>query len=369
MLILGKTRSMSRRTTGAVLAVAASLAIACTSSPAEGDDGSASAEVPTCFGKTATVTVEPGDTGVSGTAGPDVIIVDDVDPESYFSVSGKGGDDLICTGSGMSGISGGRGDDRILVRSRRGDHVEITLGRGADELTGGAGVEFVDHDELVYSELHPTGTHPRHEEDRDVIRTGAGNDFVRAGQSGQPSRDVVETGRGSDTVVLGSDDRAPARGAWAVLGQGRDSVYFLMPEPVRDRVLIDNSRARSSGVAVRAGVTVLRWSGADVFDLPYSGGYNISFRGGAADETVRISSYGCHADIRGGAGDDTINAKTPNLLNCEGRPSVQLRGGPGDDFLVGSMGDDLLDGGPGRDRADGWRGQDTCVSVERVTSC
>jgi Ca2+-binding RTX toxin-like protein len=84
----------------------------------------------------------------------------------------------------------------------------------------------------------------------------------------------------------------------------------------------------------------------------------IDVRAGAGDDLVKIDeSNGAFSDVipttlRGGSGDDEL---------VGGSGAVTLRGGAGDDKLIGGNGNELLSGGPGNDVADGNRGADTAV--------
>src|SRR4051794_19668175 len=74
--------------------------------------GQAAADVPTCFGKAATIVgtadrIHPDN--LQGTAGPDVIVAG----LGADRIQGLGGDDLICGGPGVDSIAGGSGADRV----------------------------------------------------------------------------------------------------------------------------------------------------------------------------------------------------------------------------------------------------------------
>lgn len=78
-----------------------------------------------------------------------------------------------------------------------------------------------------------------------------------------------------------------------------------------------------------------------------------AFNGGAGDDEVILGrSVPAPATLRGGAGNDTL---------VGGAWDDRLIGGPGNDALVGRGGDDWLSGGPGNDRLVGGAGEDTCI--------
>ena len=96
----------------------------------------------------------------------------------------------------------------------------------------------------------------------------------------------------------------------------------------------------------------------------------IEFRGTAAADHVEWQ--GCHGVIDGGRGDDLIEAFSLPDVGC-GYPvnhaDLVVRGGGGDDTLVGSGDPNVLVGGAGDDRADGRGGnRDRCVA-EKERHC
>lgn len=85
---------------------------------------------------------------------------------------------------------------------------------------------------------------------------------------------------------------------------------------------------------------------------------------GSGDDAVVIAqSVLISVTLRGGAGDDLL---------VGGSGSDKLLGGPGDDRLIGRGGEDWLYGGAGEDRLLGGRGTDTCIGGpgrDSVNSC
>ena len=84
----------------------------------------AGAQVPTCFGRPATIVAVPNQPTV-GTPGPDVI----VGTSGADVIRGRQGNDLICGRGGDDEIEGNRGRDRIKG------------GSGADTIRGGPGAD------------------------------------------------------------------------------------------------------------------------------------------------------------------------------------------------------------------------------------
>lgn len=100
----------------------------------------AARSVPRCFGKAATIVV--AGPRATGTRHADVIVVT---RRTGATVSGGGGDDLICGGAGNDTLRGGDGNDKLSGGPGRdllsGDRGNDTLvgGTGDDTLSGGPG--------------------------------------------------------------------------------------------------------------------------------------------------------------------------------------------------------------------------------------
>jgi Ca2+-binding RTX toxin-like protein len=103
-----------------------------------------------------------------------------------------------------------------------------------------------------------------------------------------------------------------------------------------------------------------------VCDAPSIAGFEVNADGGN-DRIHVASSVLVPLTMRGGAGDDTLigSSAADKLVGGGGddrligsRGDDQLYGGPGDDLLVGGPGDDLLNGGSGTDTLSGGSGND-----------
>jgi len=181
---------LTRRPSGVrVAAAAATILLFAALDPAVAQAGT----TPTCFGEAATIVGSRGETRVHGTAGRDVIFSrwDD-----QF-IHGHGGDDLLC---GHSSIYGGRGDDRMIVRSEKAF-------LDGSSLYGGPGNDTIHRGEAVADDPHfALDTHGGPGQDRlyggpnlDELRGGAGRDRI----FGFGMRDVIAGGRGPDFLVGG----------------------------------------------------------------------------------------------------------------------------------------------------------------------
>ncbi len=131
----------------------------------------ATASTPTCFGKTATHQMMPGDPPYYLTTGKvDVVIgssgADTVEgPGENGPATDKG--DYICTGAGKDYIFGSAGPDHI----EGGDGADtIKPWRGADTVFGGAGNDFIDE-----------GSQSDQDSANDVVHGGPGNDNISVG--------------------------------------------------------------------------------------------------------------------------------------------------------------------------------------------
>ena len=134
--------SMTHRATRVLLVAALSSAVVAVTG------GSASAQVPTCFDRVATITgTSAGDT-IPGTEANDVIVGlggDDV-------VNALGGNDRVCGNAGNDVLVGGAGNDRL--HGNIGDDVLVTFDgvEGNDLAVGGLGNDtcVIDPDDFTF---------------------------------------------------------------------------------------------------------------------------------------------------------------------------------------------------------------------------
>lgn len=149
----------------------------------------ASAETPTCFGKSATIVVAEEERETFGTEGADVI-VGTTGPDAIY---GMGGKDYIC---------GRRGPDKIVTGNADPDvadpGVHISGGRGWDEFASGDGNDIIYGGRGVDGEIVTGGGD-------DTVRLGRGDDNLESAAAGD---DIIYGGPGDDTVDqagLGAD--------------------------------------------------------------------------------------------------------------------------------------------------------------------
>ncbi len=241
----------------------------------------------TCQGEPATVVGTPVMPELNGTDGDDVIVTG-----GAFSVHARAGDDLVCVTDGTFVLDAGAGDDDVHSGVGDGGTFSVDLGAGRDRFAGSAAADLVEDDVR-------TGTRDQ----RDVIRTGAGDDVVSTGRAGTRLRDVVELGSGDDELVL--DGRSARRGARLSGGAGTDRM--IVPRYARgaddlgrSAWLVDNRRGQE--VARVGGRVVLAWRGIERFQLE-GRARSYSFRGSRADEALRAGSL---RSVAMGGGNDTV---------------------------------------------------------------
>lgn len=99
-----------------------------------------------------------------------------------------------------------------------------------------------------------------------------------------------------------------------------------------------------------AGFEVNGLAGSDIVEFSSGIPVPATVRGGTGDD--RLIGGGASDKLVGGPGDDVLAGRSGGDW---------LEGGPGADRLLGGPGDDQLRGGPGRDRLIGGPGQNTLV--------
>lgn len=232
---------------------------------------------------------------------------------------GTDGDDVIVVHgvSGGHGVWGYAGDDLICLD---GDFPTSAAGDAA--VTGGSGFDSLD------------------------VRLGDRKDHLWVNDVESVDLDA---GGGPDQITL----HGSSLGSAAMEGgRGADLLRLLAYEgPVLDL---------AAGTLTAEGITAVVSGFRDVLSITYVGRATIT----GNEEANRITALGCLASIRGMGGGDTIRAKRVPSWSCA-QTRTRVRGGHGDDLLVGTPDDDVLLGGPGKDTARGGPGVDRCVAETR----
>jgi Ca2+-binding RTX toxin-like protein len=270
----------------------------------------ASAAVPRCFGKKATIVGTTKADLIKGTARADVI----VGLGGSDLVKGLGGGDRICGGNGSDKLVGGdRGD--ALVGEAGND--TLSGGGGDDGLFGGAG--------------------------NDTFNGGIGFDlasyfFAPSGVQADLTAATTTGGEGSDTLT-GVEDLEGSSFDDTLTGNSGENFFY--PGEGNDTV------NGGGGITDRV----------DFFFSPDAVMVDLTAGTATGEGTDTLTGI---AQVFGSRHDDTIigdaNANT-------------LLGGPGNDTISGLVGDDTLDGGEGTDSLDGGDGTDTCTNGETVANC
>jgi Ca2+-binding RTX toxin-like protein len=270
----------------------------------------ASAVVPRCLGKRATIVGTARADLIKGTARGDVI----VGLGGSDVIRGLGGGDRICGGNGSDKLIGGDRGDALV-----GEAGNDTLGGGGgnDGLFGGAG--------------------------SDMFNGGTGFDlasyfFAPSAVQADLTAGTATGGEGTDTLT-GVEDLEGSPHDDTMTGDPGENFFF--PGEGNDTV--------NGG----GGTT-------DLVDFFFSlNGVIVDLTAGTAtgEGTDTLTGIG---GVFGSRHDDTITGDA----NPNG-----LFGGPGNDTISGAAGDDELDGGEGTDTLDGGEGTDTCATGETVTNC
>jgi Ca2+-binding RTX toxin-like protein len=271
----------------------------------------ASAAVPKCFGKKATIVGTRKADNIKGTPKADVIV-------------GLGGSDVIKGLGGGDRICGGNGSDRLIG----GDRGDALVGEaGNDTLSGGGGNDGF---------FGGAGN--------DMFNGGAGIDdlasyfFAPSGVQADLATGTATGGEATDTLtgiedLEGSrfDDTLSGDPSWNIFYPGAGNDIVNGGGDTRDRV--------------------------DFFYSPNAVAVDLTAGTATGEGTDTLTGIG---QVFGSRHDDTISGDA-NVNS--------LYGGPGNDTISGLVGDDTLEGGDGTDTLDGGDGTDTCANGETVANC
>ena len=201
----------------------------------------------TCLGQP--VTIVGGEGRVTGTEGPDVIVMAD-----NSSVDALGGDDLVCILGGEpegtpgdhvypeAEVNAGAGNDVVSSEDlESGWETTVALGPGEDRFLGGN-----SSDKVYGSDPDSADT------ERDEISTGGSADEVHSGRSSVANDDVVTTGWSGDLVV----GVPPSSAGVLDVGGGNNFVAFDLTAASSTHWRLDVATRE-----VRYGLETGRWAG------------------------------------------------------------------------------------------------------------
>lgn len=279
----------------------------------------------------------------------------DIGSTERLVVKMNGGDDKISTAGNLAAliqitVDGGDGNDTILGSN------------GGDTLIGGNGNDFIDG-----------------QQGNDLVSMGAGNDTFQW-DPGDGS-DTVNGGAGTDTMLFNGS----AGTEIFDISANADHVRFTrnLGNIVMDLNDIENIQVNALAGPDTLTVRDLTGTDAKLVSVNLAGVIGgtapdgaadlISVNGTGKDDTINVTSTGQQTavnglsakvtvdgaealdivSVNGGNGDDTIDA-TKHF----GTSTLQLLGGGGDDFILGSGSGDIIGGGAGDDLLFGKGGND-----------
>jgi Ca2+-binding RTX toxin-like protein len=283
----------------------------------------ADADLPTCFGKPATLVGTGGDDVIVGSAQVDVIVA----RAGSDVVRSRGGADLVCGGRGDDWLFGGSSPLQCNASCPRGDR--ISGDEGDDRI-----VDRVGYDDLLVG--------------------GSGDDYLMSNPPRGKGPDCC-LGRGADKTLVG--------------GPGADQLISLRSynDNLRggagpDRLSSMSGGGESRQLAGGPGPDVLNVAGSGDIVVSLTGDgdqlrtrgeiYLVLLTGGRGPVEVDLAAGGVR--LIGAAAGDVITHLTSVL------PFVVVYGTHGDDRLIGGDSDAMFFGRAGRD---------TCINAERVAGC
>ncbi len=282
-------------------------------------------------------------------------------------VVGEAGNDLVAGGAGNDTVTGGSGND-ILVGGLFSAGASVVAETGDDSLDGSDDADTLFGDSWALGAPLDFGFLGGD----DTIQGGPGNDTIY-GQAGADfiggwlGDDLIFGGRGNDIASgdQGNDGVHGESGNDLVAGgDGNDTVTGGSG----DDILVGGLFSAGAAVVAETGDDLLEGgSGADTLfgdswalgaplDFGVIGG-NDTLRGGTGNDLV-VGQSGNDA-LAGGAGNDTLLGTDGNDLIRGGGGDDQVWGGNGHDLLLGEGGNDALTGGDGRDVLIGGLNADT----------
>jgi Ca2+-binding RTX toxin-like protein len=275
-----------------------------------------------------------GNDTVTGGAGNDVLWgLDGKD-----TLAGKDGDDVLLGNAGADSLSGGLGNDRLYVDT---DDILIDGGIGFDAayITAGTGItlemaaaslewvaDFVGGNDTIDATAQTVRVEMYMGGGADELTGGLGDDLIFAGTGD----DAVQGGAGAD-ALFGEEGADSLAG-----GVGDDRLFFDSFD-----TLVDGGAGFDAGGIVGGSGTTLDMAAAALEWLA-------DFVGG--DDVIDASGAGTGVQMYMAGGSDSLTGGAGSDLLFGGAGNDVLSGNGGADALVGEAGADSLSGGAGNDR-------------------
>ena len=320
------------------------------------------------FGQTAVLFGGAGNDVLRGGAGHDQLFGDD----GNDTFSGGAGNDLIRGGTGLDLLFEEADVDFTLTAQRLvglgTDNIRVDLAA----LTGGEGDNIIDASGFIGSvTLRAGGGNDEviGSPFVDILFGGLGNDTV----SGNAGNDVLRGEVGDDSLIggTGNDRMIGGTGNDDFLWANGDNSDVITGDAGSDVLTVVGSTTAGDVFTLSANGTQARFQRTNLvaFTLDISGVEGLTAEGDGGDDSFTINSLAGVTNLAdlsfgGGAGNDTLNASATaapvgafgdagNDSLTGGSGSDELNGGDGDDQIVGAAGNDSLSGDGGIDNLNG----------------
>jgi Ca2+-binding RTX toxin-like protein len=311
------------------------------------------------LGVTNAVTVVGG-----GTVGADKISnFENIEGSDFAdTLTGNAADNAFDGRNGQDIINGGAGNDTVDY-SWAGSAIVVTLGVSGAQTTVTGGdtdkISLIENiigtgfdDEITGNALN------------NVLEGGAGKDDITGGAGA----DTIKGGAGDDNITIGGTD---AQNDTIDGGADNDTITVSG----NTALTLENFSAGNSSIEIWTGngFAVLGTAKNNAFDFSGLTTLNgvLHVDGGLGNDTIKAhAAGGLGMDLRGGGGDDTLigNTSADKLDGGDGEDTLEggagndtLKGGAGNDSIFGGDDKDTITGGAGNDFMDGGDDSDTYI--------
>ena len=302
-----------------------------------------------------TIDVVGAGTALAVTGMPVFLGVNQVEFTDRLNVFGAAGNDIINASALASGIvvlalDGGLGDDTINGSA------------GSDQLFGGDNNDVVDGNQGLDSAFLGAGNDIFNWDPgdaSDVVEGQTGTDELRFNGSNANENINIQPNGGRSSfirdvaaVTMDMDDIETIR--YRALGGADNVIIANMAGTDVTQIIVDLAAASGGGDNQIDSVTV---NGSDVVDIVEIDPGSIVVDGLVADVRIENSEVTDRLTVNLNAGNDQFNASGI----VAGQITLEVNGGLGADFFIGSAGNDFFNGGDGNDSALMGSGDDVFV--------